>query len=313
MSSKILITGANGYVGKHLAKALIDLGHKNIVLTDIQETSFFDGVRYIQWDASTKPEGIIQELKNCQYVFFFGGLTGTIKSIENYDSFIDVNEKGLLNLLTLLKNINPSCKIIFPSTRLVYKGKKSIPLKEGDEKEFKTIYAMNKFACENYLKIYYECYGIPFSIFRICVPFANTIDNKFSYGTISQFLTRARENKNILIFGDGSQRRTFTHITDLVNVLIQGAFNEQTNCGVFNVGGADNLSILEAAKKIADSYNVSVEFKDWSELDQKIESGDTIFDSTKLDAITSYTYPNSFDNWVKQSLSSPIRQLNNLE
>lgn len=309
MSSKILITGANGYVGKHVVKALIDLGHKNILLTDIHEKSFFDGVRYIQWDAATKSEAIIRELKNCQYVFFFGGLTGTIKSIENYDSFIDVNEKGLLNLLTILKNTNPLCKVIFPSTRLVYKGKKSVPLKEDDEKEFKTIYAMNKFASENYLKIYYECYGIPFSIFRICVPFANTVDDKFSYGTISQFLNRARENRNILIFGDGSQRRTFTHITDLVNVLIQGAFSEQTSCGVFNVGGADNLSILEAAKKIADLYNVSIEFKEWSELDQKIESGDTVFDSTKLDAITSYTYRNSFDNWIRQSLSSPIQTI----
>lgn len=114
------------------------------------------------------------------------------------------------------------------------------------------------------------------------MPFANTLDDKFSYGTISQFLNRARENKNILIFGDGSQRRTFTYITDLVNVLIQGAFSEQTNCGVFNVGGADNLSIIEAAKKIADLYNVSIEFKEWSELDQKIESGDTVLIRQKL-------------------------------
>lgn len=142
----------------------------------------------------------------------------------------------------------------------------------------------------------------------VCLsPILSTIN--FSYGTISQFLNRARENKNILIFGDGSQRRTFTYITDLVNVLIQGAFSEQTNCGVFNVGGADNLSIIEAAKKIADLYNVSIEFKEWSELDQKIESGDTVFDSTKNDAITSYTYRNSSDYWIRQSLSSPIQTI----
>jgi len=309
MNPKILITGANGYVGKHLAKGLIDLGYKDLVLTDVQETSFFDDARYVKWNVTTRSEALTQELKGCKYVFFFGGLTGTIKSIENYNSFININETGLLNLLDVLKNDNPTCKVIFPSTRLVYKGKKGVLLQEDDEKEFKTIYAINKFACENYLKIYHECYGIPFSVFRICVPFANTIDNQFSYGTISQFLNRARENKNILIFGDGSQRRTFTHITDLVNVLLQAAFSDATNCGIFNIGGADNLSILEAAEKIAALYNVSIDFKEWSLLDQKIESGDTMFDSTKLDKITCYEYKNSFDGWVNQSFSSSIKMV----
>lgn len=301
MNTKILIVGANGYIGKHLTQELMKIGYKNLLLAGNQNESFFNNVSYLKWDVNTKPEALIDAIKGCEYVFFFGGLTGTIKSIENYNDFVAVNEIGLLNLLDILKNNNPDCKVIFPSTRLVYKGKQASPIKEEDEKEFKTVYAMNKFSCENYLKIYQQYCGIRFSVFRICVPFANTIDDKFSYGTISQFLNRAKENKNILIFGDGTQRRTFTHISDLVNVLISGAFNQQTDNSIFNIGGSDNLSIREAAEKIAGLFNVSIEFKNWSLLDQKIESGDTVFDSSRLDAITSYTYKHGFDDWVKNS------------
>ncbi len=301
MNTKILIVGSNGYVGKHLTKEFMNLGYDNLILTDIQDESFFKGVNYFQWDISTKTDALVRTIKECEFVFFFGGLTGTINSIENYSRFVTTNEIGLLNLLDILKIYNPHCKIIFPSTRLVYKGKKGIAIKEEDEKEFKTVYAMNKFSCENYLKIYQECYGIRYSIFRICVPFANTLDDKFSYGTIGQFLNKAKENKDILIFGDGSQRRTFTHITDLVNVIIRGAFNAHTDNGIFNIGGRDNLSILQVAEKIAELFSVSVEFKEWSLLDRKIESGDTVFDSSKLDSILLYNYEHSFEDWVKAS------------
>lgn len=300
MGNKIMIVGSNGYVGKHLAWRLKTLGY-DLVLTDIQDESSLDGINYFKWDVSLKPDSLPDIVKECQYIFFFGGLTGTINSIDRYKDFVTVNELGLLNLLDVLRNNNPECKVIFPSTRLVYKGKKGVLLKEDDEKEFKTIYAANKFSCENYLKIYHECYGINYSVFRICVPFANTLDNKWSYGTISQFLNKAREKQNLMIFGDGLQRRTFTHISDLVEVIIQGSFNSQTDGGIFNVGGRDHLSILEVAEKIAKLFSVSIEFKDWGGMDKKIESGDTIFDSTKIDSLLSYTYKHNFDDWIKSS------------
>ena len=75
------------------------------------------------------------------------GKTGTITGFGNYEEFIDINEKALLNILNEYRNQHSSAKIIYPSTRLVYRGD-DMPLKEDAVKEFKTIYAINKYACE---------------------------------------------------------------------------------------------------------------------------------------------------------------------
>lgn len=299
MKAKIAIVGSNGYIGKHLMQEFVQGGINDLVLTDIHRDSFFNDVNYLQWDITNSEERIGPVLKDCEYVFFLGGLTGTINSITNYHNYISINEIGLLNLLDLLKKYNPNCKVIFPSTRLVYRGRKGLPLKEDDEKEFRTIYAMNKFSCENYLKIFFDCYSIRYTVFRICVPYGNMTDDNLSYGTISHFLTKAKEKQNIVMFGDGLQRRTFTHISDLIKIMVTAAFNKQTDNEVFNIGGPDHLSILEAAEKIADLFSVSIEFKDWTNLDRSVESGDTIFDSTKLETIVPYSYKHSFDSWIK--------------
>jgi UDP-glucose 4-epimerase len=71
---------------------------------------------------------------------------------------------------------------------------------------------------------------------------------------------------------------------------------------VYNIGG-ETLSLFEAANIVAEKFNVKVELTDWPQIDLKLESGDTIFDSDKLDVITGESYENKFEEWVK-SLNS---------
>jgi len=182
----------------------------------------------------------------------------------------------------------------------VYKGKRNKPLKEEDEKEFKTVYAMTKYACEEYLKMYHRLYGIQYTIYRICIPYGNMIDGKLSYGTLNHFITKARHGDPITIYGDGSQKRTFIRINDLSRVLIKGAINTRTNNCVFNIGGGDVLSIRDVAEQIGKHFNVFVESIPWPDEAEKIESGDTIFDSSKLDKILNYQYSYSFKLWLSK-------------
>lgn len=81
---------------------------------------------------------------------------------------MDVNEKGLLHLLNHIRLSPYRPKIIFPSTRLVYQGADKA-LTEEAKKETKTIYAVNKLACEGYLYAYRQSFDIPYTIFRICI------------------------------------------------------------------------------------------------------------------------------------------------
>src|SRR5690606_18112144 len=97
-------------------------------------------------------------------------------------SFVNVNEIGLLHLLNHLSRFARMPKIVFPSTRLVYKGVKGTPLAEEAEKEFKTVYASSKYNGEQYLRMHSNLFGLDYTVFRVCVPYANLTARALSYG-----------------------------------------------------------------------------------------------------------------------------------
>ncbi|MBX7047193.1 MAG: SDR family oxidoreductase [Ignavibacteria bacterium] len=294
---KVQIFGSNGYIGKNFTHFLSSSG-VNLELFDIQETSFHSDIKYTQTDISDKAQ--ISKINfESDFIVIFSGLTGTSIGFQKYEEYLKVNELGLLNILDEFRKQNYSGRIIFPSTRLVYKGIKDTPLEEDSEKEFKTPYAMNKYACENYIKMYNNLYGLNFTIFRICVPYGNLAGNDYSYGTVGFFLNKALKKENITLFGDGSQKRTFTEISDLCRVLLSGMQSEKTLNGIFNIGG-ETFSLYEAAKIVSEKFNVGIDLIDWPETDIKLESGDTIFNSDKLDAKLNYEYKGNFKKWVSE-------------
>ena len=301
MKPRFALIGANGYLAKHVAKELFRLHYDDTILIDIHPPALFESATHLEWDVREKNESIIDAIKDCGYIFFFAGLTGTVQSIDQYSDFIGTNEIGLLNLLEPLRRHGLMGKVIFPSTRLVYKGKKDALLKEDDEKECRTIYAMNKLACETYLRIYYECFGTRYTVFRICVPYGNTLGQSLSYGSIRHFFSRAREKENVIVYGEGLQRRTFTHVSDIARIVVSGSLDERTDNGVFNIGGPDHLAIVDIARRIANKYGVGVDFRDWTPLDSKTESGDTMFDSSKLNSIVPPVYEFAFDQWINSN------------
>lgn len=297
--SQVAIFGANGYLGRHIALDLSQSGESTIRLSDQQTFSFDQRDLYCQIDLRDV-NAVRDFVEGCEYIFFSAGLTGTSQGFENYREFVEINEVGLLNVLDACQRHGNKPKIIFPSSRLVYKGKQNTPLREDDEKEFKTIYALNKYAGEQYLKMYAHCFGVPYTVFRICVPYGSRLPASESYGTLSHFISQARDKGEVVIFGDGEQKRTLVYIGDLVRILIQAGMNSITDTDVFNVGGADALAIREVAEKIALKFDAHVRFVPWPPLAEKIESGDTIFDATKLSAIFNIEYQHTFDDWLSR-------------
>lgn len=298
MNKSIIIIGSNGYIGRHLAKVLADEEYR-LKLYDVQPGPLDKemGAWYKSLDILDK-EALAELEVDADAIFVFSGLTGTSVGFKRYEEFINTNEVGLLNILDLLKARGSHARVVFPSSRLVYRGVKGGKLKEDDAKEFKTVYAMNKFACENYLEMYRQCFGIDYTVFRICVPYGHLLGD-YSYGTMGFLLGRARKGESITLYGDGSQRRTFTHISDICFVLKEASFRGDTLNDIFNIGGADDLSMLELAEKVAEKYGVDVEFREWPPLDLAIESGDTLFDSSKLDHLLKYEYKYNLEDWLK--------------
>ena len=293
---KIVILGANSYIARNVIYMLKKSNEEiELKLYDINETQMDGEQQYQQIDVLSETSMGKLDL-DCDIIFMFVGKTGSADGFDDYNKFIDINEVALLNLLNEYRKQNSSAKIIFPSTRLVYKGKKGLQ-KENDEKEFKTIYAINKFACEQYLEQFNRVFGIQYCIFRICVPYGTLIANASSYGTAEFMLNKAKKGEKIVLYGEGKVRRTLTYMGDLCDTLIKGAFSPECLNDVYNIGGED-YSLREMAELIAHKYQVGIDYVEWPKVAAEIESGDTVFNSQKLERIIGKTVSSKFTDWI---------------
>ncbi len=295
---RIAVIGANSYIARNVI-------HKIINKYDEYELKLYDyGERQLDKIGQYVPVRILDGESvrsidmDCDVIFMFVGKTGSVSGFDKFNEYIDINERALLNVLNEYRRQNSKAKIIFPSTRLVYKGKPE-PQKEDAEKEFKTVYAINKYACEQYLEQYHRVYGVQYCIFRICIPYGTLVPGASSYGTAEFMLSCAKKGSDITLYGDGKQRRTLTFMGDLCDLLIAGAMDKKCANDVYNVGG-ENYSLREMAELIAQKYNVGINFVEWPEVELKIESGDTVFDSQKLDSILKLNYTKTFRGWVRE-------------
>lgn len=272
---KVAILGGKGYIGKHLDYYLRKKGIVAFIY-DIFDSSEHN---YKKIDL-TDSLSVGQIDLDVDYIFMFAGITGTYVGFDKYENYNAINEIGLLHLLDAIRKSEYRPQIIFPSTRLVYKGEDKA-LKEIDEKETKTIYAVNKIACEGILQAYNASFDIPYTIFRICVPYGNLISTDYSFGTIGFFIKQASKGNDITLYGGGNIKRTFTHMEDLCYQIVEGSFNTKSNGEIFNVGG-ETYSLREAAEIVASKFGVKVVDVPWPERDLRIESNHTYFDDTKI-------------------------------
>lgn len=231
----------------------------------------------------TNLESVAEIDLNIDYIFLFAGLTGTYTGFDKYQIYNAINEIGLLNLLDAIRKSKYRPKIIFPSTRLIYKGVNR-PLKETDEKETKTIYAVNKIACEGLLQAYKASFDIPYTVFRICVPYGNLLSTDYSFGTVGFFIKQAKAGSDITLYGGGLIKRTFTHMEDLCYQIVEGAFKSESNGEIYNIGG-ETLSLREAAEIVASKFSTNVVDVPWPAKELRIESDHTYFDDSKIQAL----------------------------
>ena len=290
---KIAVIGAKGYIGKHIVKYLAD--HYKIIAEEYDIIDA-DEPHYKRIDLLNKDNLKIINY-NVDLIFNFAGLTGTYAGFDAYEKYVIINEISLLNLLDAIRSSGYRPKVIFPSSRLVYKGNDK-PLKENDEKEAKTVYAANKIACEGLLHAYRCSFDIPYTIFRICVPYGNLLSNDYSFGTVGFFIKQAKAGKDITLYGGGCIKRTFTHMEDLCYQMIEGALLSESDGEIYNIGG-ETLSLHDAAEIIASKYGVNVIAVPWPERDLRLESNHTYFDDGKIKKlinIKSYKKLQDFSN-----------------
>jgi UDP-glucose 4-epimerase len=294
---RAIIIGAGGYLGRHLVRAIAEAGGVAMPY-DLTDATAVTGVPCSRLDV-TDPLQLARVDWNVDVVHVVAGLTGTLESFDRAHQFVRANELGLLNVLGAIRNAGARPRIVFPSSRLVYRGANR-PLREDAPKDPRTVYAVSKLACEMHLAAFRACFDIPFTIFRLCVPFGNPAGGSYSFGTMGSFVRQARSRGVIRLFGGGTASRTFSHVEEVCRLLVTGSLDNRCDGETFNLPGED-LSLRDAAQMVAERFGASIEDCDWPELDRRIESGDTVFDSSKLGTILPGRGTVRLQDWVRSS------------
>ena len=308
MSKTILVTGGAGFIGSHLIEALLQRGDRVICLDNFDEF----------YDPALKRKNIAGMLQNKQFVLAEGDIrdrqlldelfrsysidvvvhlaarAGVRPSIQFPELYYDVNVRGTLTVLEAMKNAGVR-KMVFASSSSVYGNNSKVPFSESDSVDNPiSPYAATKKACELLCYNYHHLYR--FDIF--CLRFFTV------YGprqrpemAIHQFVRHVMQGNEITLFGDGSSRRDYTNIHDILSGILL-AEDHLTGYGVFNLGEHTTISLIDLVRTIEKHTGIPAKMKYLPSQPGDVEI--TYADITKASTMLGYAPSVTVDDGIRK-------------
>ena len=297
--ARVLVTGGLGFIGSHLAKELVDLGADVTIVdslipeyggNDYNVRDIEDRVR-INYSDIRDPWSIRHLVQAKDYIFNLAGQVSHIDSMKYPQTDLDINCKSQLSLLEACRVNNADARIVFAASRQQYGKPKFVPVTEDHPLTPVDVNGINLIAGEGYHLLYNEVHGIPAVSLRLTNTYGPHLLMKHGrQGFISVFIRLAIEGEDITVYGDGSQMRDFTYVSDAVAAFLTVALVEEAYGNAFNVGGLEPVSLLEVAKlcqELADAGG-AVKAVPWPEERKKIDIGSIYVDHSRLTATTGW-------------------------
>ena len=250
---KIVVTGGAGFIGSHIVEYWSNKNADVYVLDNLRSgykknIDEFENVTFLE--GSINDKNLTEEIfKDAEYVFHLAAMVSVPESVENPEECVEVNVKGLLNVLDSCVKSKVK-KIVFSSSAAVYGDDPELPKSIELKPNPLSPYGITKLDGEYYLKMYNREYGLGAVSLRYFNVFGPRQDPKSQYAAaVPIFIYKALKNEDIIIYGDGEQTRDFIFVKDVVKANILAATNENVN-GVFNVANEKTITINLLAKKI---------------------------------------------------------------
>ncbi len=250
-----LVTGGAGFIGSNLVDKLIELGH-NVICIDNESAEchdqFYWNIKANNYKYDICDYELISPLFNgIDYVFHIASDARIQPAILNPRKSIESNAVGTANVIELSR-INNVKRFIYSSTSSAYGKKAILPNIETQQSDPLTPYSTAKVFGENLAKVYYNLYGLETISLRYFNVYGERQPLKGQYApVIGLFLKQYHEGKPLTVVGDGSQRRDFTHISDVIEANILASEVSHGFGEVYNIGYGSNYSIIDIANMIS--------------------------------------------------------------
>ncbi len=308
VKKRFLVTGGTGFIGSHISRLLVNLGHKVTIFDNNTRGKFSrindirKKVKFIRGDIRNKKK-LFNAVKGSNAVIHLAYINGTKYFYSKPDLVLDVAVKGLVNIFDACKKYNIK-EIYLASSSEVYQTPAKIPTDESESLKIPDI--MNPRYSYGGGKILTELMGINFGrkffkkliIFRPHNVYGNDMGNEH---VIPEFMKRIRRKnkKNFYIEGTGNEIRSFIHIKDFLNafkILLQ----KGKHLEIYNIGNSEKVRIIELAKMISVIMNTKVKI-----VKKPLKKGGTKIRVPDIQKITKLGFKNQIT--LKKGLLSLIK------
>jgi len=262
-NKKVMVTGAAGFIGSHLAEKLADNNEVTIIddistgkIKNIEELIKRKNVKLIR--GSITDYNLLQnEMKDMDYVFHQAALPSVPRSIKDPRSSNEANVTGTLNVLTAAKDSGIK-KVICASSSSVYGDTPTLPKSENMPVNPLSPYAVTKATGEFYCKVFQDIYGLKTASLRYFNVFGQKQDPNSQYAAvIPKFIHALMNNEPPVIFGDGEQSRDFSYVKHVVNANILACESDKT--GIFNIACGRRITINQLVEMINEILGKEIE------------------------------------------------------
>ncbi len=265
ISRRILITGADGFIGSHLTEELVRQGHNVRAFVHYNSFNSWGWLDDCSEDVKGKfevfagdirdPHGVRSAMQGCDAVLHLAALIAIPYSYHSPDTYVDTNIKGTLNIVQAARDLGVA-KVVHTSTSEVYGTAKFVPITEEHPLQGQSPYSASKIGADQIAMSFYTSFGTPVAILR---PFNTYGPRQSVRAVIPTIITQIANGKRQIKLGAVHPTRDFSYVADTVAGFIS-ALNSDRGIGeVINIGSNFEISIGDTARTIAEVMGVEIE------------------------------------------------------
>ncbi len=264
-SKRLLVTGANGFIGSHLTEALVRQGYDVRAFVLYNSFNSWGWLDHCAEDVKGQFEvfagdirdsnGVRTAMKDCDAVLHLAALIAIPYSYHSPDTYVDTNIKGTLNVVQAARDLGVG-KVVQTSTSEVYGTARFVPITEDHPLQGQSPYSASKIGADQIAMSFYTSFGTPVSILR---PFNTYGPRQSARAVIPTIITQIANGKRQIKLGAVHPTRDFSYVADTVAGFMAALESDRSIGEVINIGSNFEISIGDTARTIAEVMGVEIE------------------------------------------------------